>query len=148
MVVADGLQVLQKLGKEEPQSLAAVVIDAGSGEASQAMSCPPPAFLGESTLKDVQTALQPSGIMAVNCVTRSEGSFHSAIAAVQVWQTSSPSSIRLNVNPLQGLAITEVLKAQQLLACHAFAWASHRVAFPKAVEGSLYLLESTTSERK
>ena len=48
------------------------------------MSCPPPSFLTLEVLKDMAAALKPQGLLAMNCVSRSEAAFKEAVAAVQV----------------------------------------------------------------
>lgn len=47
------------------------------------MSCPPPPFLGGSFLQTARRALAPGGVMAVNCVTRSNAAFRAAAATLQ-----------------------------------------------------------------
>lgn len=49
----------------------------------QAMSCPPPPFLEDSFLQAARRVLAPGGVMAVNCVTRSDAAFSGAAAALQ-----------------------------------------------------------------
>lgn len=61
-----------------------LVIDAGSGDASLPMSCPPPSFLEPGVLHSMAAALKPQGLLAMNCVSRSEPAFKAAVAAVQV----------------------------------------------------------------
>lgn len=60
-----------------------LIVDAGSGDPTLAMSCPPAAFLGARFLTDARAALRADGLLIVNCVSRSAEAFSTAIAAVQ-----------------------------------------------------------------
>ena len=82
--VGDGLVALAAAAESNPGSLDLLVVDAGSGDASLAMSCPPAAFLEQPFLRNACTALRPGGLLAVNCVTRLDATFLQAAQAVQV----------------------------------------------------------------
>ena len=82
--VGDGLVALAAAAESDPGSLDVVVVDAGSGDASLAMSCPPAAFLEQPFLRNACTALRPGGLLAVNCVTRLDATFLRAAQAIQV----------------------------------------------------------------
>lgn len=56
------------------------------------MSCPPPPFLESSFLQAAHRALAPGGVVAVNCVTRSDAAFRAAAAALQNTFPQVPSS--------------------------------------------------------
>lgn len=49
----------------------------------QAMSCPPQQFLAPRFLQAARAALAPGGVLAVNCVTRSNTAFRAAVTALQ-----------------------------------------------------------------
>jgi precorrin-6B methylase 2 len=78
--VGDGLAYVASL---PPASLDALVVDAGSNDASLAMSCPPPAFLERPFLAAAAAALRPGGCLAVNCVARGSDSFALARGALR-----------------------------------------------------------------
>lgn len=80
----DGLAAVQQMADESPGSLDALVVDAGSGDASLAMSCPPPPFLEPQFLQDARRLLSPGGLLAINCVTRLDSAFTAAAAGVKV----------------------------------------------------------------
>ena len=82
--VGDGLVALAAAAESNPGTLDVVVVDAGSGDASLAMSCPPTAFLEQPFLRNACTALRLGGLLAVNCVTRLDATFLQAARAVQV----------------------------------------------------------------
>ena len=50
---------------------------------AQAMSCPPPAFLSKEFLSNARGALGSSGMLVINCVSRSKAAVDTAIAAIQ-----------------------------------------------------------------
>jgi spermidine synthase len=66
-----------------PGSLDAIVLDAGSGDASLGMTCPPPAFLEPPFLAAAAAALRPGGTLAVNCVSRSPHRMAAALLALR-----------------------------------------------------------------
>lgn len=66
-----------------PASLDALVVDAGSGDASLAMTCPPPPFLAPPFLDAAAAALRPGGALVVNIVTRSPAAREAALAALR-----------------------------------------------------------------
>eukprot|EP00884_Botryococcus_braunii_P023150 jgi/Botrbrau1/9519/Bobra.0211s0010.1 len=75
-----------------------LVVDAGSGDASQAMSCPPAPFLEEAFLQNARRALGGSGLIAMNCVTRSPAALQAALASVKgqfrnVWACHIPQDV-------------------------------------------------------
>ncbi len=61
-----------------------IVVDASSGEASHAMSCPPAAFVQPTFLGHARSALRPGGMLVINCVTRLEEPFQAAVEALKV----------------------------------------------------------------
>lgn len=61
-----------------------LVVDAGSGDASVAMSCPPPAFLEAEFLGHAKEVLNLRGMLVVNCVSRAEEPYKAAVQALQV----------------------------------------------------------------
>jgi hypothetical protein len=67
-----------------PASLDAILLDAGSSDASLGMTCPPPVFLEPPFLQAAAAALKPAGgVLAVNCVSRSAPRFLAALAALR-----------------------------------------------------------------
>lgn len=84
--VADGLSVVSSLAREHnsEEKIDFLIVDAGSSDSSLAMSCPPPAFLQSTFLQDAREVLKESGMLIVNCVTRSEKAFAEAISSIQV----------------------------------------------------------------
>lgn len=66
------------------QHLDLLVVDAGSGDASVAMSCPPAPFLESAFLGDAKQVLKPGGMLAVNCVSRAAEPYRAAVKALQV----------------------------------------------------------------
>jgi SAM-dependent methyltransferase len=80
LVVGDGLDVI---AAAPAQSLAALVVDAGSNDASLGMSCPPAAFLEAAFLQAARRALTPDGTVLVNVVARSESAFAGALQAAR-----------------------------------------------------------------
>lgn len=66
------------------QHLDLLVVDAGSGDASVAMSCPPAPFLESTFLGDAKQALKPGGMLAVNCVSRAAEPYRAAVETLQV----------------------------------------------------------------
>ena len=61
-----------------------IVVDASSGQASHAMSCPPAAFVQPAFLGHARSALRPGGMLVMNCVTRLEEPFQAAVRALKV----------------------------------------------------------------
>ena len=61
-----------------------LIIDAGSGDASVPMSCPPPAFLEPAFLQQAKQVLSSAGMLVVNCVSRATQPYKDAIKALQV----------------------------------------------------------------
>ncbi len=83
--IQDGLDAVTEAAKAPAEEhLDLLIVDAGSGDASQAMSCPPPAFLEKDFLENAKQALRPGGVLAMNCVTRAKASLGAAVAAVKV----------------------------------------------------------------
>ena len=82
------------------QHLDLLVVDAGSGDASVPMSCPPAPFLESRFLEHARQLLKPGGMLAVNCVSRAAEPYTAAVKALQVGavalcpiQNSSSSSL-------------------------------------------------------
>lgn len=66
------------------QHLDLLVVDAGSGDASVPMSCPPAPFLESRFLGHAKEVLKPGGMLAVNCVSRAAEPYKAAVTALQV----------------------------------------------------------------
>ena len=66
------------------QHLDLLVVDAGSGDASVPMSCPPAPFLESNFLENAIQVLKPGGMLAVNCVSRAAEPYRAAVKALQV----------------------------------------------------------------
>ena len=81
--VSDGLAAVAELACERPGSLDCLVVDAGADDAALAMSCPPPAFLGQGFLESAAAALHPGGLLALNCVARARAPLDAAARALQ-----------------------------------------------------------------
>ncbi|CAL8464325.1 g3860 [Coccomyxa elongata] len=82
--VGDGLEAVAELAHApDAPTLDVLIVDAGSGDASLAMTCPPAAFLGERFLTDAHAAVRPDGLLIVNCVSRSAEAFSKATQALQ-----------------------------------------------------------------
>jgi hypothetical protein len=81
LTVGDGVAAVAAAA---PASLDAILLDAGSSDASLGMTCPPPVFLEPPFLAAAAAALKPSGgVLAVNCVSRSAPRFLAALAALR-----------------------------------------------------------------
>lgn len=65
------------------QQLDVLIVDAGSGDASVAMSCPPAAFLEPEFLQHAKEVLKAGGILVVNCVSRAVEPYKAAVKALQ-----------------------------------------------------------------
>ena len=66
------------------QQLDVLIVDAGSGDASVAMSCPPAAFLEPEFLQHARQVLKGKGMLVVNCVSRAAEPYKAAVKALQV----------------------------------------------------------------
>ena len=66
------------------QQLDVLIVDAGSGDASFAMSCPPAAFLEPEFLQHARQVLKGKGMLVVNCVSRAVEPYKAAVKALQV----------------------------------------------------------------
>ena len=84
VTVGDGLVVTEHAAESSEASLDFLIVDAGSSDSSLAMSCPPPPFLEPRFLQHASRALKDTGLLIINCVTRSEKAFASALESVQV----------------------------------------------------------------
>ena len=71
-------------GSRHSQHLDLLVVDAGSGDASVPMSCPPAPFLESRFLGHATEVLKPSGMLAVNCVSRAAEPYKAAVKSLQV----------------------------------------------------------------
>ncbi|KAA6429889.1 MAG: hypothetical protein FRX49_00321, partial [Trebouxia sp. A1-2] len=65
------------------QQLDVLIVDAGSGDASVAMSCPPAAFLEPLFLQHARQVLKAGGMLVVNCVSRVVEPYKAAVKALQ-----------------------------------------------------------------
>ena len=70
--------------QEHQRPVDVLIIDAGSGDASVAMSCPPPAFLEPAVLQQAKQVLNRAGMLVVNCVSRAAQPYQAAVKALQV----------------------------------------------------------------
>lgn len=84
MKPGDGLEAVEEHNGRAAEELNVLIVDAGSSDASLAMSCPPAPFLKTAFLKAAHRALKPSGLLVVNCVTRSDTAFQEAYKKVEV----------------------------------------------------------------
>lgn len=91
-------------GVEGSRALDLLVVDAGSPDTSLAMSCPPPDFLRDQFLEDSRGALGDCGLLAVNCVTRSQRSLKDAVERIKVLM---PSPLDTLPSPPLGCAAEE-----------------------------------------
>jgi len=66
------------------QQLDVLIVDAGSGDASVAMSCPPAAFVEPEFLQHAKEVLKGKGMLVVNCVSRAAEPYKAAVKALQV----------------------------------------------------------------
>ena len=82
--VGDGLAAIAETASQQPGSLDCLIVDAGSNDATLSMSCPPAPFLDPPFLDDAHRSLKERGVLVVNCVTRSQAAFDSALKAIQV----------------------------------------------------------------
>ena len=82
--VMDGVEAVARVAANRAGSLDVLIIDAGSDDASLAMTCPPPAFLEASFMQHARSALAPTSLLIINCVTRSAAAFSQALNAVKV----------------------------------------------------------------
>ena len=89
MAAREQQQQQQQQQQANPEPFNFLIIDAGSGDASLPMSCPPPSFLEPGMLRSMAAALKPQGLLAMNCVSRSDAAFKEAVAAVQVKRSAA-----------------------------------------------------------
>ena len=98
--VDDGLVAVAEAAKASPGSLDLLVVDAGSGDPSQAMSCPPAEFLHAGFLSQARELLKPGGLLIINCVTRAQSAFQSAVQAVRVGVSSLELLLSIEIKSL------------------------------------------------
>lgn len=97
--VGDGLEAVAELAHApDAPTLDVLIVDAGSGDSSLAMTCPPAAFLGERFLADAHAAVRPDGLLIVNCVSRSADAFSKATQALQVETVIVPVLLSLSLH--------------------------------------------------
>ena len=82
--VGDGLEAVAQRANQQEAGLDILIVDASGGDPSQAMTCPPAAFLERRFLQDAHRSLAQEGLLVMNCVCRSQTVFDSAVAALQV----------------------------------------------------------------
>ena len=87
--LGDGLEAVAERARAQESSLDVLVVDASGGDPSQAMTCPPAAFLGREFLADAHRSLEREGLLVVNCVCRSAPVFDSAVVSLQVMPCAS-----------------------------------------------------------
>ena len=87
--LGDGLEAVAERARAQESGLNVLVVDASGGDPSQAMTCPPAAFLEREFLDDAHRSLAREGLLVVNCVCRSAPVFDSAVAALQVMPCAS-----------------------------------------------------------
>ena len=89
------------------QQLDVLIVDAGSGDASVAMSCPPAAFLEPEFLQHARQVLKAGGMLVVNCVSRAVEPYEAAVKALQVgwlYTLRMPiSPVNANINHVNSL---------------------------------------------
>ena len=92
--VGDGSEAVAELAStvsaDSNRCVDVLVVDAGSGDASLAMSCPPAAFVEPAFLHHASTALSVHGVLVVNCVSRLDGPYRAAVEALQVRTPADP----------------------------------------------------------
>ncbi|KAK9806887.1 hypothetical protein WJX72_006435 [[Myrmecia] bisecta] len=71
----------QQRGPREP--LDVIIVDAGSGDASVAMSCPPAPFVQAEFLRHAKQALHPEGMLVMNCVSRTDTPYQEAVETIK-----------------------------------------------------------------
>ncbi|CAK0783523.1 hypothetical protein CVIRNUC_006722 [Coccomyxa viridis] len=81
--LGDGLEAVAERSRAQESSLDVLVVDASGGDPSQAMTCPPAAFLDREFLANAHRSLAQEGLLVVNCVCRSAPVFNSAVASLQ-----------------------------------------------------------------
>jgi len=82
--VGDGLEAVAERANQQGPPLDILVVDASGGDPSQAMTCPPKAFVEQAFLEDAHRSLGQEGLLIMNCVCRSQAVFDSAVRALQV----------------------------------------------------------------
>lgn len=82
--VGDGLEAVSERASSQGPPLDILIVDASGGDPSQAMTCPPAAFLERGFLETAHRSLSAEGLLVMNCVCRSESVFDSAVSALQV----------------------------------------------------------------
>jgi hypothetical protein len=82
--MGDGLAAVAELAETGKPDLDVLIVDAGSGDPTLPMSCPPPAFLERPFLESARASLRRDGLLMVNCVSRSGAAFAAAVAALKV----------------------------------------------------------------
>lgn len=75
----------------EIDQLHLIVVDASSGDASLAMTCPPAAFVEQGFLRDAAACLRPEGVLAINFVTRSKDALTAAYQTLLVHLPPTPA---------------------------------------------------------
>ena len=80
----DGLVAVAERASAGGPRLDILVVDASGTDPSQAMTCPPAAFLEQKFLHDAHEGLADSGLLMMNCVCRSQAVFDGAVFALQV----------------------------------------------------------------
>ena len=81
----DGLVAVAERASAGGPKLDILIVDASGTDPSQAMTCPPAAFLEQKFLHDARESLADSGLLIMNCVCRSQAVFDGAVSALQVW---------------------------------------------------------------
>ncbi|DBB00024.1 TPA: hypothetical protein ACH3X1_013883 [Trebouxia sp. C0004] len=76
------------------QQLDVLIVDAGSGDASVAMSCPPAAFLEPEFLQHATQVLNAGGMLVVNCVSRAVEPYKAAVKALQVGRLLTGAEVK------------------------------------------------------
>ncbi|KAK9804631.1 hypothetical protein WJX73_001334 [Symbiochloris irregularis] len=96
--VGDGIDIVAELSQQQPGSYRVLIIDAGTGDATVAMACPPAAFLTPEFLTSAAALLQPVSLLMLNCVTRSSEAFDQALRSIKaqfqhVWVHESDGDV-------------------------------------------------------
>ncbi len=107
--VGDGLEAVAQRASQQEAGLDILIVDASGGDPSQAMTCPPAAFLERQFLQDAHRSLAQEGLLVMNCVCRSQPVFDSAVAALQVNAAFTQSTLPCSCTArrLQGYSPTE-----------------------------------------
>lgn len=85
LVVGDGIQFIKEASSASPSTTKydIVIFDVDSKDASKALSCPPPQFIEEETMKKVKCILTPGGLFILNLVCRDKERKQELMSSIQ-----------------------------------------------------------------